>query len=263
MSEPFWTMFTKPWPELSVPDLAELVLRVGVSGIELPVRPGFQVEPATAEQELPKAARIFSEHGLTIADVAGSAEEPVLAACAEAGIPLVRIMLPIQNGDFLATADASRRLLDSVVPLCEQYQVAIGIQPHQDHFTSTGIDLWNLVRDYDSLLIGAAWDAGHEGLAGQPVQHSLSALWDRLHMVNMKNATYQRTAESPARWKQHWTTAEKGLCDWEKTIDYLIGHGYTKSLCLCAEYSYGDVEELVKHDFAYGRELLAAARGKA
>ncbi|HVX43855.1 MAG TPA: sugar phosphate isomerase/epimerase [Mycobacteriales bacterium] len=259
MTGPFWTMFTKPWPDLTVPQLADLAARIGVGGIELPVRPGFQVEPETAERTLPEAARIFADRGLVIADVASSAEERVLAACAEAGIPLVRIMLPIQGDDFLATADAARRLLDEMVPLCRRYQVAIGIQPHQDHFTSTGIDLWNLVRDYDPL-IGAAWDAGHEGLAGQPVQHSLSALRDRLHMVNMKNATYRQTGESPARWKQYWTTADQGLCDWAKTIEVLVSLGYDKSLCLCAEYSHGDVEQLVVEDFAYGRELLARAR---
>lgn len=262
MSGPFWTMFTKPWPDLSVPELADLAARVGVGGIELPVRPGFQVEPEAAERDLPKAAQIFADRGLVIADVASSAEERVLAACAEAKIPVVRIMLPIRDGDFLATADASRRLLDSMAPLCAQYRVAIAIQPHQDHFTSTGIDLWNLVRDYDPL-IGAAWDAGHEGLAGQPVQHSLSALSDRLHMVNMKNAIYRQTGESPARWKQYWTTADKGLCDWEKTIEVLVSQEYDKSLCLCAEYSHGDVEKLVVEDFAYGRGLLAAARARA
>lgn len=258
MSEPTWTMFTKPWPGLSIPELAQLAARVGVGGIELPVRPGFQVEPHAAGRDLPAAARIFADHGLVIADVASSAEEPILAACAEAGIPLVRIMLPIRNGDFLATADASRRLLDSVVPLCERYQVAIGIQPHHDHFVSTGVDLWNLVRDYPPL-IGAAWDAGHEGLAGQPVQHSLSILWDRLHMVNMKNALYRQVGESPARWEEYWTTADAGLCDWEATLNHLIAHGYSGSLCLCAEYDHGDVEELVRSDFAYGRKLAAAA----
>lgn len=51
------SVFTKPWPKLSVDELGELVSQLGFDGVELPVRPGFQLEPDQVEQELPGRRR--------------------------------------------------------------------------------------------------------------------------------------------------------------------------------------------------------------
>ena len=45
-------IFTKPWKTLSLPDLAEHIKSLGFDLIELPVRPGFQVEPDYIERDL-------------------------------------------------------------------------------------------------------------------------------------------------------------------------------------------------------------------
>ena len=39
------TVFSKPWPELSLEALGKLVKGLGFDGVEFPVRPGYQVTP--------------------------------------------------------------------------------------------------------------------------------------------------------------------------------------------------------------------------
>ena len=60
-----FTVFTKPWT-MPLPELAGFVKTLGFDGVELPVRPGYQVEPETVTEALPEAARILADHGLKI-----------------------------------------------------------------------------------------------------------------------------------------------------------------------------------------------------
>ncbi len=52
-----YSVFTKPWKTMELARLGAFVSGLGFDGIELPVRPGYQVEPETAVT-LPKAARV-------------------------------------------------------------------------------------------------------------------------------------------------------------------------------------------------------------
>ena len=52
-----YSVFTKPWKELTVPELGKLVHELGFDGIEFPVRPGYQVEPENILRDLAPAAR--------------------------------------------------------------------------------------------------------------------------------------------------------------------------------------------------------------
>src|SRR5690242_3998314 len=77
------SVFTKPW-KMPVPELGEHIRRLGFEGIELPVRPGFQVEPQNVEKDLPRVARQLADYGIRITSVAGPTDEATIAACAEA-----------------------------------------------------------------------------------------------------------------------------------------------------------------------------------
>ncbi len=70
-----YTVFTKPWRDKSLGDLGKFVRGLGFTGVELPVRPGFQVEPENVERDLPEAARILREEGVKIGTLAGPTAE--------------------------------------------------------------------------------------------------------------------------------------------------------------------------------------------
>ena len=50
-----FTVFTKPW-KTPLHALGAFLKKLGFDGIELPVRPGFQVEPEQVARKLPEAA---------------------------------------------------------------------------------------------------------------------------------------------------------------------------------------------------------------
>ena len=93
-----FSVFTKPWKTLPLPRLGEFVRGLGFDGIEFPVRPGYQVGPDDVE-DLPRAARQLAEFDVKIFSVAGPTDEATIAACAEAGVPTIRVMARIGEGE--------------------------------------------------------------------------------------------------------------------------------------------------------------------
>src|SRR5262245_59792024 len=98
-----FSVFTKPWRTLPLADLAHLVDTLGFSGVELPIRPGFQVEPEHLSRDLPEAIRIFATYGIAITSVATLPTPAAIAACGELNIPLIRVMADIGPDGYLAT----------------------------------------------------------------------------------------------------------------------------------------------------------------
>ena len=67
-------IFTKPWKALDLRQLAEHIQALGFDMIELPVRPGFQVEPETIERDLPAAVKLLGDHGIRVLNVTADTE---------------------------------------------------------------------------------------------------------------------------------------------------------------------------------------------
>ena len=70
-----FTVFTKPWRDKPLAELARFVRDLGFQGVELPVRPGYQVPPENVTKGLPEAGKIFADHGLKIGTIAGPTDE--------------------------------------------------------------------------------------------------------------------------------------------------------------------------------------------
>jgi sugar phosphate isomerase/epimerase len=256
-----FAVFTKPWATEPVPVLAELVAQMGFSAAEIPVRPGFQVTPDDAATALPELVKVFGNHGLTVASVASSLDESVFAACAAAGVPLIRIMGKVTRGAYLASERALQDQLRAVIPLCEKYGVRVGVQEHYGDNVSDAFGLRALLGELDGRWITAIWDAAHDALAGIAPETGLEVVWDRLAMVNLKNAFYER-ANGPeaeaAQWRRHFTTGRHGLASWPRIVAELRRRDYAGTVCLTAEYEEpADVARLCAEDLRYAKGLFA------
>ncbi len=144
-----FSVFTKPWRTMPLPELAQMVHALGFDGIELPVRPGFQIEPEHIESELPRAQALLAEHGVAILSVAGSLDERAIAGCAAAGVPLLRVMVPIGPEGYYPAVNAVRRVFDGLQPVCERCGVTIGVQNHCSRFVQNAMGLNHLLAPYD------------------------------------------------------------------------------------------------------------------
>ena len=255
-----FSVFTKSWKKMSVPELGEFISRLGFEGIELPVRPGFQVEPKNVTKDLPRVAKKFAEFGLKITSVAGPTDEATISACSEAGIPIIRTCVSIDEEGYLATEAKFQKKLDALVPLLDKYDVTLGIQNHCDRCVCNAMGLRHLIEKYDPKHIAAVWDAAHNALNGEDPELALDIIWSHLCMVNLKNAFWRRITGPEAedvQWRPYWTTGRQGLASWPRVAAELKKRKYQGVICLPAEYSdEASVNRLITEDIAFAKSLF-------
>jgi sugar phosphate isomerase/epimerase len=206
-------------------------------------------------------ARQLADFGLKITSVAGPTDEATMAACAEAGIPIIRICVGIGPEGYLASEAKLQREYDALVPLLERYGVTLGIQNHCDRCVSNAMGLRHLMEKYEPRHIGAVWDAAHNALNGEDPELAIDIVWSHLRMVNLKNAFWQRKngpEAEHAQWRPYWTTGRHGLASWPRVAAELKKRGYSGVLCLTAEYSdEHSVDRLIAEDIAFAKALFA------
>jgi sugar phosphate isomerase/epimerase len=256
-------VFTKPWPDLSIAELGDKVRALGFQGIELPVRPGYPVNPDNVWRELPHAAATLAERDVRILSVAGPTDADTVEACGEAGVPVIRTMAQIGPEGYLATEERLQREYEALLPLLDQHGVTIGVQNHCGRFINNAIGTRRLIERFEPRHVAMVWDAAHEALCGGEPDLALEVAGTHLCMVNLKNALWQRTNGPEAEWAQwriHWTSGRHGLASWPRVVAELRQRGYSGVVCLTAEYSdHAAVERLIAEDLAYARELFEAS----
>lgn len=256
-----YTVFTKPWKTKSLPELARFVRDLGFDGVELPVRPGFQVEPENITTGLPEAARIFADHGVRIGTLAGPTDEVTIAACAAAGVPIIRVCESIDRSvGYLATEKRLREGYDALIPTLDAHGVAIGVQNHCDFCVNNAMGLLHLLEGYDPKHVCAILDQAHNGLNGEPPELAIDIVWSHLRVANFKSAFWVRgngPEAAEATWKPHWTTGRHGLAQWTRTVRELKKRAFEGDICLTAEYSDDEhVETLIAEDILYIKQLF-------
>jgi len=259
MSNVKFSVFTKPWKE-PIDRLAERVSSLGFDGIELPVRPGYPVTPEVVH-ELPTAIKRLRDHGVEVFSIAGPTDERTFAACAESGVPMIRVMASIGAEGYIAAEQKLQREYDALLPLLDKYRVKIGVQNHYGKFVSNASGLRTLIGEYNPAHIGIVWDAAHNALNGEEMEFGIEIVWSHLCMVNLKNAIWRRTNvddEGPATWSPYWTSGTPGLASWPRVSTELKRRKYSGVVCLTAEYSEeAEVDRLIATDIKYARSLFA------
>ncbi len=274
MSKLQFSVFTKPWKNLSLEVLGTLVKDMGFDAIEYPLRDGYQVQPCDGVKGIKKLSDVMKSFGVNVASLASGVDvqfvegtnevtgvnEELFAGCAEAGIPIIRICQKLESGiGFDENLEQIRRKYDALLPYCEKYGVTLGIQMHYGCSISNSAETRLLLEGYDPRYIAAVWDSGHSGLAGNEPSMAIDMLWKQLCMVNFKAAYYHRVngPEQTARWDAYWTTGKHGCGSWEEAAAYLKKRGYSGTVCLPAEYSdEAHVEAYAREDLAYLKSLF-------
>lgn len=250
-----WSVFTKPWPALPGDELGRLVSGLGFAGAEVPVREAACVSPATAEAELPKFTAQLRAEGVEPISVASDLSERVFAACAEAGVPMIRIMAELGPDGYAASVRRTRMLLEAAAVLTERYGVQVGVQPHHGRFVASTLGVLQLLDGLPEQF-KLVWDAAHDALAGDHPAVTLELGAERLGIVNLKNVQYLRT---DGVWKPYFVQADEGLSDWSAVFAALQKIKYTGPICLTGQYS----DPAVPVEERLGKDLHAAVTSAA
>ncbi|MEO1018391.1 MAG: TIM barrel protein, partial [Pseudomonadota bacterium] len=237
---------------------------------ELPVRPGYQVEPEAVTADLPKAARLFEANGLEISSVAGYLDEATVMACGDSGVPILRTMCRIDPKlGFTRTIEDYHRTFEGLIPALERANVTIGVQNHSGYFIGSAAGMLYLLDRYDPKHVCAVLDMAHCAVAGEPVELAVDILWSRLNgLVNFKSA-YQHRVNGPeepeAKFKIRWTSCHHAAYSWREFFNALMARGFSGTICLPTEYSDpegkpqrmgDDVMYYLREDLAYLGALI-------
>ena len=246
---------------MPIAELARHVRDLGFDGIELPIRPTYQVEPDSIETQLPQAVKILADHGLKILSAAASADERTIAACGQCGVKIIRVCehTPYEQ-DYADCEKQIIRKYEALVPLLDRHQVTIGLQNHCDDFIPHMAGCREIARHFMPRQVGIVWDVAHCALNGEDPEIAADIAWPSLAMVNWKNAFWQRTNGPDAEvatWQYYWTTGRQGKAPWERCAAELIKRNYQGVICLCAEYTdEASVNRLAAEDLAFAKSLL-------
>ena len=266
-------MFTKPWKDETLEELASLVAELGFDGVELPVRDGYQVTPGNVREKLPEAVEVFQRHGLVIGSIAGSIEKDTIEAMGSAGIGILRVCLNIDmaKGYFASVKAHQKAIMDHSEEL-ESSHVKVGIQNHNGYCVASALGLHHILSGIPCSIAGAVLDFAHCGVAGEPADMAYDIVRDSLMMVNFKSCYQARLTgpdEEEASWQVLWSTSRSSIYSWKAAVKLLSDNGYRGYICLPAEYNHLGVKEpimgaeaarRVSYDVRYLKRLMEEVR---
>jgi sugar phosphate isomerase/epimerase len=275
--KPVLCLFSKALQARLVKDLPGMLGGLGITAVDLTVRPGGHVLPERVKDDLPAAYEAFKSAGIAVPMITTAINDPdageaeaILATAAKLGIRYAKIGY-YQYGDLSrihAVLAGAKSRLKGVVALFKQYGVTAGVHNHSGagNIGAAMWDVWDLIRDHDPAAIGSYFDLGHataEGAAGG-WNIGLHLLLSRIVIVGVKDVCYMK---DPAKgWGPKWGPLGSGMVKLDEPFRTLKQSGFAGPITLHVEYgpftarADSDDErmniEFIRRDWTSVRETL-------
>jgi sugar phosphate isomerase/epimerase len=254
-------MFTKHLEGWDLGQIIDGLQRAGVEGADLCVRPGYPVTPENAATELPAAAKRFGDEGLCIPlittpgdfiDAAMDYAEPLFAACAEAGVKLVKLGYWHMGADgYWAAVDRCRAQLEGFAKLAEK----TGVKPvvHNHSGATMGLNsssMMNIVKGFDPKLVGVFADVGHLSIVGEPYPMAFDIVKEYLSAVAFKDLVREKVVSrgesgESVSWRIDVWPLGMGFGDFPLVMRLLRDMGFGGPISFHCEYSKMPPESVV------------------
>jgi sugar phosphate isomerase/epimerase len=243
---------SKMFSELSAGSLGEKALELGYDGIDVCIRPGHPVHPGNAPDALPDAVKTWQEQGLVcpmataptgMIDPGASDVEGMYAACAEAGVPRLKIGFWKfrEGGDYWKVVDSARADLEGFVKYSEKYGVQTCYQIHSGpNIGSNSAGLMHLIKGFDPEHVGAYPDFGHLMLDGEDIDMALAMIREHLSIVGIKDALYAPQPGQSPPYIPTWVNVGTGCVNWQRCLRALRGVGFDGAMTVHTEYSFDE-----------------------
>lgn len=269
-------MFAKHLQEWPLERAAAAVKTLGFDGVDLTVRPGGYVEPATVTSDLPKAVAVIADAGLTVpmlttavTNAADPTTEPLLAAAAAAGVTELKLGYHTYRefGQFRALMDQAKGDVEALAPLLAKHGVRGNLHIHSANFvTANPAIVWWLLEGTDPHHLGAYIDPGHMMIEGgkDVWRQGIELLAPRINLMAVKSMTWLPDPQT-GKLRDRMVPLEQGLVDWTQVFGYLKQIRFDGVVSLHSEYQGGhswrdltvdEVVEQTRADFAYLKACL-------
>ncbi|MCM8543116.1 MAG: sugar phosphate isomerase/epimerase, partial [Lentisphaeraceae bacterium] len=186
-SNPDIAIFTKPFQHLNYTDFSDLMAEIGVSSVELPVRPKGHIEPEAVAEELPKMLEALKKNNLQVSILASGINsinspnaEQTLRTAKSLGISQYRMAYfkyDLKKA-IIPQIDNFRAQVSDLVAMNKEIGIQAVYQNHsgKNYFGAPLWDLYSVLKDFDPKHIGLGFDIGHattDGGKSWPIQQKL------------------------------------------------------------------------------------------
>ena len=169
-------LFSKPLDNYDFSFMCETIVRSGIGGIDLVVRPGGRVEPAVVEKELPEriaeAKKYNLETDMMVSGIVSASDpftEKVLKTASAAGIKFYRLgwfEYDLTLG-VMESLSKYRNIISEIAELNRKYNIHGSYQNHAGAYIGGPVwDLHELLRDISPEDIGSQYDVRHAMVEG-------------------------------------------------------------------------------------------------
>lgn len=246
-----YVLFTDNLADLSIERACAAAKEAGFDGLDLTLRPGGHVKPASAEVGLAEARRIADAAGVVIpmistavTDTDSPHAEAIFAAAAHYGARRVKLgyweYQPF--GTLAKQVDEARAKLHRIVALGKKYHVLPCVHCHSGRLVASGGPmLYLLLKDFAPDEVGAYVDPMHMtiegGRAGWEMGLDLLAPW--IALVGVKNFRWlpaDRDPHGQQRWKWEYCPLADGMAPLPEFFAYLRRLKYDGTVSLHSEY---------------------------
>jgi sugar phosphate isomerase/epimerase len=278
------SVFSKHLQFVQGEELATAAALLGFDGVDITLRKGGHVEPASVAKDLPPLVATLRKHGLEvpmvstdIADADTPFAEEILKACAALGIRNYRFgAFKWDVGKpYEAQLESMKPRLAKLAALNARYQLCAMYHTH----SGVGVvgasiwDLWYLMRELDPKAVGVNFDVSHaviEGGAGGWID-SFKITGDHLRGIAVKDFAWGKDAKGA--YQAQWKPIGEGMVKLPEFFGMVAQTAFEGPLQIHFEYPLGganngsrtltipkeDVLAAMKKDLEHVRGMLAKA----
>ncbi len=268
-----YIMFTKHLEGLDLDGIMQALQKVGVSGADLCVRPGYPVTPANATTELPRATQRFQDEGLAIPLIttptsfttpAADFAKDLYAACGAAGVQYIKIGYWHWQAEepYWDTVKRVKETLQGFAALSAQHGVTTLVHNHSGRSMGlNGSAAMHLVQDFDPAHVAIFADPGHLAICGEPPDMALDIMRSHLRVCAFKDLTHRQRQQNGRTVRgSECVRMGTGLVDWENVLTTLQAFSFSGPVSFHSEYvgeQVATVIDLARCDVRYVNALRA------
>jgi len=252
-------------PGITYEDIARMFAQLGVAGPDLTVRPGGVIEPERVVQDLPKAARVFADHGLTIPMITTAITSradvgDILVTARKVGIDYYRLgyMRYEDMERWRQRRERAREDLAGLVELGRSIGIHAGFHNHSGPVVGGTIwDCLDLVEPLDQRWLGVFFDIAHATIEGGKFGWQLGFRRARpnITMAVVKDFVWEKVE---GEWRTRWVPLGQGMVRFDDYMPLLVQADFPGPLSLHIEYDPGGdtkTQQLERAQEAAARDL--------
>jgi len=237
-------LFSKPLDSFDFDFMCECLVKSGIEGFDLTVRPGGKVEPSKVETILPQLVEEAGKYKLKIdmmvtgiLSVTDPFAEQVLKTASLSGLKYYRLgwFQYEKNIDILQTLEKDRILLREIAELNRKYKIHGGYQNHSGAGVGGPVwDLHELLRDLPPEYLGSQYDVRHAMVEGANTWVlGMRLIADHIRTLAVKDFTWRTVNGKP---EAVTVPLGEGMVDWDTFFTMVSELNIVGPITLHVEY---------------------------